>query len=325
MPTGIYHYNSYNNWDMARRQLLSGSLINSNVSLTPPPNRTDPSTQNLLPSATLDNSLRTVGQVAQNNMLASQELRSTVGTAGSTQSQPFTGQVRIAQIDNFTTDQTGFNHGQEIANTLRNGGNDPNMRGKVDLLQYDVSKGGGSITDRIADSLENVAQRVQNGEQIDAVNLSMQDFQASGDTQRVKAAIEQLSQLGVPVAVAAGNGGRDTVNQLTGNSSFNVQSATDGNINQDSGLGNITAEGQTTSFATANLTPLLARMKASGASVGDIRSRLGVIGAPPRTTLTNSTQSQNLLSGNDQASVAGNTQQAFNPWLWLLSLFTGAR
>ncbi len=161
----------------------------------------------------------------------------------------------VAEIDDFTTDNTGFNHGAEIANTL-------NPDGSVNVLKFNIG-GSGDRLAKIANSLDTVIARVKNGETIDAVNLSQQDFSNSPETAQVRAKIDELAALGVPVAVAAGNNGPSQHNSLISNKAFAVQSATNGLANPNSGLGNVTAEGRTTSFATANFTRQLAFSRAS--------------------------------------------------------------
>jgi hypothetical protein len=77
------------------------------------------------------------------------------------------------------------------------------------------------------------------------------------------------------VVVAAGNNGPGQRNALAANSSFNVASTTNGVLNRTSGLGNVAAEGGTTSFATANLSRDIARLHAQGYSNGQILNILG--------------------------------------------------
>jgi hypothetical protein len=182
-------------------------------------------------------------------------------TAQQPAQQANNGRLRIAVIDDFSTDRTGFNHGESVEQEITRGGN-------VDTVRFDRARQGQA---GIAGSLEEIVQRVRNGEQIDAVNLSQAHFQATGDTQRVQSAVAELKNLGVPVAIAAGNNGPNQVNQLTSNNSFNVSNGT-----AQSGQGNITAQGRTTSFATANLVTQLAQLKSQGLSVDQIRAQLGV-------------------------------------------------
>lgn len=180
--------------------------------------------------------------------------------------------LKVAVIDQFQPDSTGFNHGESITNTIAAGGSDSRLSGRVSTLKYDVA--GNNSTGRIADALKDVAERVKRGEVIDAVNVSQQDFSDNFQTQRVRQAVQELISLGVPVAIAAGNGGPNMVNQLTTGDAFIVSSAQNGQINADSGRGNVVSEGRSTSFATANLTPTLASLKASGLSISQIHAQV---------------------------------------------------
>lgn len=231
--------------------------------------------------------MQLVGLVAQSNFGAQQAIAAKAPVAGvagvapppalaqqPAAAPPSNGRLKIAQIDTFAADNTGYNHGTDMARILRNGGGDPSLAGRVDLMQFDIA--GGNSAGKITSSLQNVLQRVQAGEQVDAVNISLTAFQNDGNTQQSRALIDQLSALGVPVVVAAGNNGPGQVNQLLGNGSFNVQSATNGRINPSSGRGNTTFGGRTTSVATANLAPILAAQKAAGLSPAQIRANLGL-------------------------------------------------
>lgn len=169
--------------------------------------------------------------------------------------------LNVVAIDDFSSP-----HGQEIVSTLAQGGD-------VEVQQYDISRGGNRLAN-ISSSLDDVIERARNGETIDAVNLSQQDFGNSSLDNEIRRKIELLSDMDIPVAVAAGNGGNGRLNGLNSNSSFNVASTTNGVLNRSSGLGNVAVEGQTTSFATANLTSQLARMHSQGYSNGQIFSML---------------------------------------------------
>lgn len=175
------------------------------------------------------------------------------------------GKPVIAQIDNFTPDDTGFNHGAEVGQELSKNG--------ATVERFDIS-GQGDSAQKISSALDQVIQKVKSGQQIDAVNLSQQDFENGQNEAAVRNKIEQLSALGVPVAVAAGNNGPNQTNQLTTASSFNVASKTNGVVNADSGVGNVQAEGRTTSFATANLTTQLAAQHANGLSAQQMFNQL---------------------------------------------------
>lgn len=171
-------------------------------------------------------------------------------------------QLKIVELDDFSVA-----HGNEIAKTLTRDGD-------VDLERVDLSRGGGNRLASMSTALDNLIERARNGETIDAVNISQQDFGNSGLAGEVRRKIDLLSDLGVPVAVAAGNNGPNQKNSLTGTKSFNVMSTTNGTVNRTSGTGNVSAEGQTTSFATANLAVQLARLRAQGLSNGQILNTL---------------------------------------------------
>lgn len=173
------------------------------------------------------------------------------------------GPLKIVELDDFSS-----SHGLEIANTLT-------QDGDVTLEQYDISKGGGNRLANISSSLDDLITRARNGEQIDAINISQQNFDNSSLSNEVRRKIDLLSDLGVPVVVAAGNNGPGQRNALAANSSFNVASTTNGVLNRTSGLGNVAAEGGTTSFATANLSRDIARLHAQGYSNGQILNILG--------------------------------------------------
>lgn len=164
-------------------------------------------------------------------------------------------QVNVAVIDNFENDANGFNHGQEITNTILNGGSNAELAGKIDVQQFNVA---GQGEEGIANALQQILTNVQNGERLNAVNISLQDFVPDQFTDQIRNTITELSKAGVPVLVAAGNEGINNTNLLGGDGALVVQSTTNGQLNPNSGPGNIQSEGDTTSFATANLTPTIA-------------------------------------------------------------------
>jgi hypothetical protein len=177
------------------------------------------------------------------------------------------GPLRIAQIDSFSSE-----HGEEIADLINGGGTHSDLvQDDIDLLQYDI---GGGSNQKINDSLRDIIMRVQSGERIDAVNMSLQDFTESDAAAETSQLVDQLIAMGIPVAVAAGNDGPGAQNFLEGQNSFNVESFTNGMRNGTSGLGNVQSDGSTTSYATANLTPLLASLHAQGMSIAQIRAYL---------------------------------------------------
>jgi hypothetical protein len=206
-------------------------------------------------------------------------------TTGSTTNSTVTQRVNdpnkitVAQIDSFTPDDQDFNHGEEIAKTIEAGGDDPSLAGQINLIQYHIDGTGPlatTLSKRTGDALEDIVKRVKSGEDIDAVNMSLQDFTDSAATRRVRTLVDQLAHMNVAVNVAAGNAGPTFVNQLTTPDAFVVQSATNGKLNATSSLGNITGEASTTSFATATVTPRIAEMINSGMTVDQVRALVGL-------------------------------------------------
>ncbi len=204
--------------------------------------------------------------------------------------------AKIAQIDDF-----GSNHGNAVGQAIQQG-----TGGNADIIKFDVQ--GGNTSGKIASSLNSIVQRVRNGETIDAVNISMQDFNNGPDKDQIHQSIAELKRMGVPVVVAAGNNGPGQVNRIGDANSFNVESATNGQRNASSGMGNVQAEGQTTSFAAANLTAQIANRKASGASMADIESEFlgrttgaAQTAAPNRAGNVMAARPANLNFATDQA------------------------
>jgi hypothetical protein len=190
-------------------------------------------------------------------------------------------QLTVAVVDTFARDKKvpSFVHGNEIIKTLQNGGADPSLRGKVNILKYSVD-GPESLTQglaiRTAAALQDIIRRIQGGADIDAVNMSLQDFNATKGANMVRVLLGQLAQMNVPVLVAAGNGGPNMQNQLVNPSEFIFQSATNGRLNATSGRGNITGQASTTSFATAALTPHYAALANAGLSLQQLRALSGI-------------------------------------------------
>lgn len=182
-------------------------------------------------------------------------------------------QVTVAQLDDFNNQ-----HGANMASIIRQGGHEPQLAGQTQLLQYQVidHQNPANSNNAIADALEDVIIRVQNGQDIDAVNMSLQSFGNDPGSARVRQRIEQLTRMNVAVLVAAGNEGAQNVNTLATPGALVVQSATGGVRNQSSGLGNIQSEGPYTSEATAALAPQVAAMMNAGMTVPQMRAVLGV-------------------------------------------------
>lgn len=189
--------------------------------------------------------------------------------------------VRVAVIDDFVAEGNGFNHGQNIDQIITSGGavvagQINQAQPNIQTVQFNIDDGGNRNQNILA-SLNQIAQRASRGERFDAINLSQQDFAASGDTQAITAAIANLqNNFGIPVVVAAGNDGADSRNQLAGTAAFVVENST---LGQDgradtSGVGNIRAEGEFTSQATANVTSRVAQLRSQGYSFQQIQNML---------------------------------------------------
>jgi hypothetical protein len=175
------------------------------------------------------------------------------------------GKLNIAQIDDFSTDQSGFNHGREIAKTL-------NPDGNSNLLQFNIA--GGDRMQNISNALDDVLAKVQSGQRVDAVEIPQVSANDGPAAQAIRDKIEQLTQAGVPVIIAAGNNGPNQHNFLETDHSFNVENVVNGKVSAQSGQGNIRANGRTTSFASANLALQVARLRSQGESVAQIFNRL---------------------------------------------------
>lgn len=165
----------------------------------------------------------------------------------------------VAVIDDFSRPGS---HGDEIANIIANG--DPAGQG-INTLRLNIANGG-DLNSNIAGALDQVLRQVQNGGHIDAVNLSQQNF--NGGSQAIEDRIRALQQAGVPVVVAAGNGGPGQQNGLARGAALVVENSARGSEGRSntSGVGNVRAEGQFTSQATATVTAQAARAHANGAT-----------------------------------------------------------
>ncbi|MBS2037748.1 hypothetical protein JST97_22380 [bacterium] len=150
------------------------------------------------------------------------------------------GAPTVAVVDDFAS---GSGHGQEVAGTIQQDG--------ARAAGFDVNGGG------VSRALDNVIAAAQNGQHFDAVNLSQQNFQASQETAAVQQRIQVLQSMGIPVVVAAGNGGGNQTNQYALGAAY-VAASQSG----DSGRGNVVGQGGTTSLASANVAAAVARMHA---------------------------------------------------------------
>jgi hypothetical protein len=201
------------------------------------------------PALTASNEVTDPQQAAQGNEPLTQQ--APVSNPVSLRGADFKGTLNIAALDDFT----GSSHGDNIAKTLENGGGDAGLAGKVNVQKFNISNGS---TSQINDSLKQIIAQVKNGGSIDAVNISQQALNSTSDTTLTSQLVDQLAAMDIPVAIAAGNGGPQKHNYLEGNNTFNVSSSTNGQVNASSGEGNVVADGETTSQATANLSPILA-------------------------------------------------------------------
>ncbi len=170
---------------------------------------------------------------------------------------------RVAVVDTFADNGSGFNHGQEVATTIQAGG--------AQTLQFNLAGKAGSNEEKIDASLKDVLAQVQAGADIDVVNLSQFNPSNNADMESIRQTIDQLGALGVPVLVAAGNNGPNARNAL-GNSAnaILVENTVGGAVSAQSGQGDVAFEGRTTSFATAGLSGQLATRLAQGQSLAQI-------------------------------------------------------
>lgn len=160
------------------------------------------------------------------------------------------GAPTVAVIDNFSN---GSGHGQEMANTIQGGG--------AAAVGFDIQN------NQVSRSLDQVINAVQHGQHFDAINISQQNFTPSPETAAVQQRIQFLQSMGIPVIVAAGNGGPNQTNQLGVGAAFVAQSHS-----ADSGRGNVFGFGGTTSFAAANVSSAVAKMHAQGLNFNQIRT-----------------------------------------------------
>lgn len=173
----------------------------------------------------------------------------------------------VAVVDDFVTDNDGYNHGNEIAGIVQNEG--------AQALRLNIDNGG-SRDVAIVNALDEVIARARSGQQIDAVNLSQQNFQASVTGGAIGQRLQVLQSMGIPVAVAAGNGGNMQQNQLTNGATFAVENSDFGSENRagSSSAGNIRAEGRFTSQATPVVAAQAAALHAQGLGTAQIQSVL---------------------------------------------------
>ncbi|MEM0951758.1 MAG: hypothetical protein AAGI66_06410 [Cyanobacteria bacterium P01_H01_bin.74] len=178
----------------------------------------------------------------------------------------------VVQIDDYVTDPDGFNHGALVSSFI-------NPDGGVDLLRYNIDDGG-NRTLNIATGLAEIITAVQNGGQVNAVHIPQYDPSNNFLTQMVRERADQLSALGVPVVIAAGNNGVNGVNRLPGDATFEVMNLVNGQIDVNSGRGNLAFEGRSTSLSSASAAREIAELDFQGFGSTQIFSALGGVPGP---------------------------------------------
>lgn len=213
-----------------------------------------------LPSGPASDPCRPVAAASVGNSSGSAQALSAQGLQGARQlGNGFAGALgapTVAVIDDFVTDSDGFNHGQEIAGIIQGQG--------VNAVRLNIDNGG-SRDAAILQALDNVLGAVRQGQHFDAVNLSQQNFQGSQVSGAISQRIQALQSFGVPVVVAAGNGGAGARNTLANGAAFVVENADAfGNRAADSGVGNVRASGRFTSQAAATVAAQVALQRSRG-------------------------------------------------------------
>ncbi len=173
-------------------------------------------------------------------------------------------QTRVAVIDDFNTA-----HGGQVASALQQNG--------ADTLNFNIGQSGTSRSASIATSLQDIARRLDSGEKIDAVNLSQQDFAGDQNSQAIQQAISYIqSRHGVPVVVAAGNGGPNRVNRLASGASLVAANASRGSdvLDPNSSVGNIAQSADTSSIASALVAARAGQLRSQGLDLNSIVSNL---------------------------------------------------
>ncbi|HEY9687630.1 MAG TPA: hypothetical protein V6C52_11700 [Coleofasciculaceae cyanobacterium] len=246
--------------------------------------------------------------------------------------------LKIAVIDNFNRSDDslykGFgSHGDYVTHLIRSGGKDPRLAGKIDVLTYDSAKSADDAVstslDKILKSLDDVYNRAKSGENIDAVNLSQAAFSEGADSEQVRAAIGRLRDLNIPVAVAAGNNGPTEENTLANAGQFEVEATRNGKRVARSGHGNIKADEEYTSFATANLSPLLASRHHAGFDINEIKLESALSGGTlnggiePGLKLSNSKDRLFDVPPEFTDAAPGMTRSAAQPSLSTADLLSG--
>ncbi|HEY9685873.1 MAG TPA: hypothetical protein V6C52_02735 [Coleofasciculaceae cyanobacterium] len=189
--------------------------------------------------------------------------------------------IHAHAIDNFTPDPNDdqFNHGETGSRKIEAGGADPALQGRVVVHRYNVGFPEGDLlvqTDtwagKIAAVLDVIIAKAQaDPASVDVVNISLQDFDETPNAWLVREKTRELLTMGIPVAVAAGNRGPEAWNTLADGNAFVVQSTDNGQLREESGPGNMRAEGGSTSFSAVAVTPILGKYKTLGLSIAEMR------------------------------------------------------
>ncbi len=206
----------------------------------------------------------------------------------------------IVQIDNFVADNTGFNHGQEVGNAIL--ANSPNPA-NVDLIQLESGNNPATLSANIANNLQEVLTRMDQGQDYDAINISQTTDPNDPNNARIHDLINEFARRGVAVNIAAGNHGAGVTNGLNTDGAFVVQNTQGGQVAAESGLGNVSAEGRTTSFATAAFTGQAAAAVNGGANLSQIGNG-GVATADAGLLATTGFSSVGLPTGLSASAVS---------------------
>lgn len=134
------------------------------------------------------------------------------GTDGSQPAQagpiaPLNQTPKIAVIDDFNG-----THGPQVINNIQAGAGGR----ALDIQQFGLNPQASTAQyeQQMIGHLQTILNRVKNGEKFDAVNISQASTADSPGSQQIRNLIGQITTLGVPVMIAAGNDGRQ--NQLIG-------------------------------------------------------------------------------------------------------------
>ncbi len=189
------------------------------------------------------------------------------------------GVVKVALIDAFDGNEhpdssyydSGRSHGGDMEDVLADQGVE------FDRFEVTTEEGGSTSIGQLADQLDNVIAALEEGTDYDAVNLSWGAHLVEGeDVTRLQESIQYIQdEWGIPVSVAAGN---ETwmMNSLAETSLFEVENTYYGSdsVAPNSADGNIRAEGNWTSDATALLSARAAILEEGGFSNNELQEFL---------------------------------------------------